>query len=84
MTAALSLDMPIQYLKGVGPRRANAFAGVGIHTVADLLYSTPRAYIERTAQRSLGAIARQLVLPTLFPLSVSQSARCARRSVLWQ
>lgn len=66
MTAALSLDMPIQYLKGVGPRRANAFAGVGIHTVADLLYSTPRAYIERTAQRSLGAIARQLVLPTLF------------------
>lgn len=78
MTAAISLDTPIQYLKGVGPRRASAFAGVGIHTVADLLYSTPRAYIERTAQRSLRTIAQQLVLPNLF--SSEREAVSALRS----
>ena len=33
----LSLSMPVQYLKGVGPARAGAFAQLGVHTVADSL-----------------------------------------------
>lgn len=38
------LDRPAQYLKGVGPRRADALARLGIHTARDLLYHTPRRY----------------------------------------
>ena len=34
-------DSPIQYVKGVGPRRAEGLATLGIHTVADLLEYFP-------------------------------------------
>ena len=34
--------MPVQYLKGVGPARAEAFAQLGVKTVADLLEYFPR------------------------------------------
>jgi len=36
------LSMPVQYLKGVGPVRAKAFAQLGVHTVVDLLEYFPR------------------------------------------
>jgi ATP-dependent DNA helicase RecG len=38
------LGMPIQFLKGVGPRRAEAFGRMGIVTARDLLYHVPRRY----------------------------------------
>jgi len=38
----LELSMPVQYLKGVGPARARAFAQLGVHTVGDLLEYFPR------------------------------------------
>jgi ATP-dependent DNA helicase RecG len=44
----LRLDTPVQYLKGVGPRRAEAFARVGVSTVEDLLYHLPHRYLDAT------------------------------------
>lgn len=38
------LDRPVQFLKGVGPKRAAAFARAGIRTARDLLYLVPRRY----------------------------------------
>jgi ATP-dependent DNA helicase RecG len=38
------LDRPAQYLKGVGPKRAEALSRLGIFTARDLLYHTPRRY----------------------------------------
>jgi len=38
------LRMPVQYLRGVGPARAAAFAELGIHTVAELLAHLPFRY----------------------------------------
>jgi len=38
----LSLSMPVQYLKGVGPARAEIFAKLGVETVGDLLEYYPR------------------------------------------
>jgi ATP-dependent DNA helicase RecG len=43
----LSLEFPIQYVKGVGPRRAHLLARLGINTVYDLLYHFPRRYEDR-------------------------------------
>lgn len=44
----LRLDTPVQFLKGVGPRRAEAFARLGVGTVEDLLYHTPHRYLDAT------------------------------------
>jgi len=38
----------IQYLKGVGPKRADVLAAEGIRTAADLLALYPRRYLDRT------------------------------------
>ncbi len=38
----ITLSMPVQYLKGVGPARAGTFAQLGVHTVGDLLEYYPR------------------------------------------
>lgn len=45
----LRLASPLQYLKGVGPRKAEALAGLGYRTVLDLLRLYPRAYLDRTS-----------------------------------
>jgi ATP-dependent DNA helicase RecG len=42
------LDQPVQFLKGVGPRRAEAFARLGVRTVEDLLYHVPHRYLDAT------------------------------------
>ena len=44
----LERDTPVQFLKGVGPRRAEAFARLGVHTIEDLLYHTPHRYVDAT------------------------------------
>ena len=41
----ITLSTPVQYLKGVGPARAEAFAQLGVHTVGDLLEYFPRDWI---------------------------------------
>jgi ATP-dependent DNA helicase RecG len=41
-------DTQIQYLKGVGPKRASIFRKMGIMTLGDLLFHLPRAYEDRT------------------------------------
>ena len=48
---ALTLDTPVQYVKGVGPRRAEQLAGLGLRTVEDLLLYFPRRFnLRRQAQ----------------------------------
>ncbi len=38
----------IQYLKGIGPKRAKSFLARGVHTIEELLYYFPRRYEDRT------------------------------------
>ncbi len=42
------LNSPLQYVKGVGPRRAEVLASQGLNTVRDLLSYYPRRYLDRT------------------------------------
>ena len=55
-----SLETPVQYLKGVGPRRSKAFESVEIKTVKDLLYYFPRKYLDRTSIQTIDSIAIDL------------------------
>ena len=43
-TARAPLDQPAQFLKGVGPKRAEMFARLGVRTARDLVYHVPRRY----------------------------------------
>jgi ATP-dependent DNA helicase RecG len=54
----LEAGTPVQFLKGVGPRRAEQFARLGVITVEDLLYHTPLRYLDAT---SVTPIAKAVV-----------------------
>ena len=51
----------IQYMKGIGPRRAEALAVAGILTPSDLLRFYPRSYIDRNSVPSLRDLKTALV-----------------------
>ena len=53
---ALALDTPLQFLKGVGPKRALGLAQAELHTVADLLYYFPRRYLDRSKVTPVGQL----------------------------
>jgi ATP-dependent DNA helicase RecG len=52
----MNINDSIQYLKGVGPKRAEAFAQVGISTCTDLIEYFPRRYLDRSNIVSLDSI----------------------------
>ena len=51
------LDTDVRYLRGVGPKRAEAFAKLDINTIRDLLEFFPRAYEDRRALKNLADIS---------------------------
>jgi ATP-dependent DNA helicase RecG len=51
-----TLDTPLQFLKGVGPRRAADLAHVGLMTVEDLLYRFPIRYEDRSRLQPIASL----------------------------
>lgn len=51
-----SLDRPVQFLKGVGPRRAELLGAMGILTARDLLYHVPRRYDDASTVQPIGKL----------------------------
>jgi ATP-dependent DNA helicase RecG len=80
----LTLDTPVQYLKGVGERRAELLRKMGIRTAGELLFHVPHRYedastltpIRQVAPGSdvsvLGRVVSKGVLPTRKGLRVFQ------------
>ena len=54
---ATSSTLPVERLKGIGPKREKAFAELGITTVLDLLTHYPRRYIDRTKEATIAELA---------------------------
>ena len=49
-------DLPeIRYVKGIGPKRAEIFKTLGVHSVRDLLYFFPRRYEDRSRFTSIAS-----------------------------
>ncbi len=44
---SLTLDTPVQYVKGIGPKRATVLKKAGVETAEDLLNYFPRKYLDR-------------------------------------
>jgi len=55
------LDGSVQYLKSIGPKRAEAFGRIGIKKIRDLLFYFPRKHLDRTTTVN-SAKAYQLAL----------------------
>ncbi|HEY7877534.1 MAG TPA: ATP-dependent DNA helicase RecG [Gemmatimonadaceae bacterium] len=51
-----SLDTAVTYLKGVGPRRAEALLRLGIRTARDLLYHLPHRYHDASTVASIASL----------------------------
>jgi ATP-dependent DNA helicase RecG len=51
------LDRPVQYLKGVGPRRAEALSKLGLRTARDLLRHAPHRYEDATTITPIARLA---------------------------
>ena len=47
------LQMPLQFLKGVGPRKAADLKKAGLNTVEDLLFRFPRRYEDRSRMQTI-------------------------------
>lgn len=74
--ATLRLDTPVQFLKGIGERRAEALERLGVRTARDLLWHLPHRYIDASALTPLakaelgheiaciGKVVAKGVLPT--------------------
>ena len=79
------LDKPVQFLKGVGPRRAESLARMGILTARDLLYHVPRRYDDASTITPLarvevgmdvtavGEVRNKGVVPTRSGLRIFQA-----------
>ncbi|NIR46139.1 MAG: ATP-dependent DNA helicase RecG [Gemmatimonadetes bacterium] len=57
MPGSRDLDRPVQYVKGVGPRRAEALAKLGIQTARDLLRHAPHRYEDATTVTPIARLA---------------------------
>jgi ATP-dependent DNA helicase RecG len=52
----IDLQTPLQYMKGVGPRRAADLQRVGLHTVEDFLYRFPIRYEDRGTFQTIASL----------------------------
>ena len=68
------LKKPVQYVKGVGPRRAEQLERLGIRTVEDLLYHIPFRYQDRRELRKINQLVTGEENAT-----IGQLARVGRR-----
>ncbi|MEG0377821.1 MAG: helix-hairpin-helix domain-containing protein, partial [Eubacterium sp.] len=57
----------VSTIKGIGPKRAEAFLKRGIKTIADLLYFFPRRYLDRTV---IGSLAQAKEEPATLRVTV--------------
>ena len=53
----LQLSAPVKFLKGVGPKRAEALQRLGVRTAGDLLYHVPHRYLDATTVTPLARAA---------------------------
>ncbi len=55
------LNTSIQYVKGIGEKRAQALQEVGVSTILDLLYYFPRRYLDRSHITKIKDLSKNVV-----------------------
>ncbi len=73
------LDQRLQFLKGVGPRKAADLARAGLTTVEDLLYRLPFRYEDRTRMRPVRSLRPGDRVAVAGTITTANLARTRRR-----
>ena len=66
---------PVQFIKGVGPRRAKLLERLGLRTVGDLLHHLPARYYDRREMTPLASLQRDAVVTVQGIVQKIQSMR---------
>ncbi len=64
MNSPSILARPVQYLKGIGERRAEVLARYGVRTTLDLLLYVPRRYLDRTSVVTIAQLKQVYFRPS--------------------
>ncbi|GAV25011.1 ATP-dependent DNA helicase RecG [Carboxydothermus islandicus] len=59
------MDIPVQYLKGVGPQKAKLLQKLKIETVKDLIYYFPKRYEDRSSLKKINELINDEVTTVL-------------------
>ncbi|HTG02293.1 MAG TPA: ATP-dependent DNA helicase RecG [Nitrospirota bacterium] len=76
--AQLRLDSPVQYCKGIGPKRVDMLKKLGILTIEDALTYLPWRYEDRSNLKKIGRVAYgayETVLGEIVSADVKQTKR---------
>jgi ATP-dependent DNA helicase RecG len=80
--AMTKLTLPIQYLKGVGPKMAERFAVKKIATVEDLLFFLPRAYEDRREIKKINKLEPGKTQTIIGNVILTQAKFYGKRRIL--
>jgi ATP-dependent DNA helicase RecG len=73
------LQTPLQFLKGVGPRKAADLKRAGLITVEDLMYRLPFRYEDRSRMQSIGSLRPGFKAAVLGEIKSARLAVTRRR-----
>lgn len=59
MAKKAPLDLPIQFIRGIGAKKAEAFEKAGVKTLRDLFYYIPRRYLDRSSATPIGSLSSE-------------------------
>lgn len=80
--AAAKLSLPVQYLKGVGPKMAARFAAKKITTVEDMLFFLPRTYEDRREIRKINRLEAEKIQTVVGTVTNTQFRYYGKRKIL--
>jgi ATP-dependent DNA helicase RecG len=77
----LDLSTPLQFVKGIGPARAQMLGAKGLETVADLLYYAPFRYEDRSNVKTIGELAPGEKAATVARVATAKMSGFRRRAL---
>jgi ATP-dependent DNA helicase RecG len=81
VSTQIDLNSPVQYIQGVGPKRAEVLQSVGVSTVHDLLHYYPRRYLNRTSVSSIRNIKKNDVTTLVGTIEVCGERQARKRKI---
>jgi ATP-dependent DNA helicase RecG len=81
-TSSEKLSVPVQFLKGVGPKMATRFQVKKISTVEDLLYFLPRTYEDRREIRRINKLESGKVQTVIAAVVLSEFRYYGKKRIL--
>ncbi len=80
----LTLDTPLRYVKGVGPRLAEIFAKKDLHVLQDLVHWYPRTYRDQKTAHNFSSLAAGSYVTMYGEVAQKRVLRLGKRKRLYE